>query len=404
MPPRRGKLKKKESKRGKVKTEAREANIQDTDSTLVLRAKVTRLATDPSDSDDASHNLPQGVDVDLIKRLSKILDIAKQPDTSEDEVKQALQFIGKMLSCAHSRDNEAMSLESAECQLQKAGHSEVAIHYKDSYGGLIDQWVNEMAWANMIAFNVKAYHNKCQKNTEHVFYGLRANAAAAALSFEAIINLALTWATSHTKQNCYLLGLSSSILEMATEGEKLEEAQTLEAEKSLIERTHSKNIKAKKEQNRNLEPGRKHTKSGIITDEEEDDVTFVSIKQISKQSGEHKKVKGEMKTEYADEGFGVIKQEQEDDENSVVSERQIKFQRKLEEEAETSGWQNHAKLMSYRRMAERIAEEYCVKELKITKWTDHSSYRGKVRDFSAYKKGQEDAHKMDLKRRRLGAD
>ena len=239
------------ARRGRSKKDAVDRHAYDP---AILHAKVIRLATDSAKNRNASQAAPKGIDADLVERLSKILDIAKQPGTSEDEAKCALRLIARMLSSDDEKKAETMSLDTAQEEIQKAGHSVVQICRRDGKFISVEDWIVRLKGAFEIAFNVKAWFTGegAHQAIKITYYGLRTNVAAAAMSFEAIFNLALVWAANHSSKNCYLLGLSSSIKSSAKIQIELEENRALESEKRLIENLHSNTIKIKKERRSNV--------------------------------------------------------------------------------------------------------------------------------------------------------
>lgn len=99
-----------------------------------------------------------------------------------------------------------------------------------------------------------------------------------------------------------------------------------------------------------------------------------------------------VKQENEKEGELAMKDEKEDE--------KVKIERNGEEETEVAAWQSQAQLIIFKETAARIADDYLkVIEKKVR--TRKARKNTSLHDPSAYEKGQEDARKVDLKRRRL---
>ncbi|PWN32806.1 uncharacterized protein FA14DRAFT_174483 [Meira miltonrushii] len=434
-------------------------------------ARVTRLATDQSVDQEATNSKLEQVDSGLLERIRKMLKLAQHPNTTEAEAKQALRASARMLSAANLTEAEVMSKETAEEQAQRAGHSIVTIRHRDGKHVSLEQWSITLGHTINKAFNVKYFHTTWSSHDriEFTFYGLRHNTVAAVISFEAVFNLALTWAADRTDvkgrtgKNSYLLGLSSSLYQMAKKEKKAEEEQAVEAEKHSLLKSEIEAVKLEERQQSRLDGN--VTKSGTVADEDdEDDIVFVSIKHGPKREYDEIKVKNEGSSsendlgdiapgaitdgdesddefvdaradddEEGEEELGDIKAEQErfdaafdrraepsnngtavkqedivksephDGVPPAVKEETEGVKVKFEDEAAVPAWQSHAQLTIFKETAARIADDY-LKEMN-TKIRNRKAKRNTaMHDSSAYKKGQEDARKVDLKRRRLEAD
>ena len=263
-------------------------------------ARVTRLATDQSVDEDATNSKLEQVDSGLLERIRKMLKLAQHPNTTEAEAKQALRASARMLSAANLTEAEVMSKESAEEQAQRAGHSIVTIRHRDGKNVSLEQWSITLGHAINSAFNVKYFHTTWSSHDriEFTFYGLRHNTVAAVISFEAVFNLALTWAADRTDvkgrtgKNSYLLGLSSSLYRMAKKEKKDEEEKAVEFEKRSMLKNESDAVKLEEVKKSRLDES--NAKSGTVADEDdEDDIIFVSIKHGPKREAGDIKVKYE---------------------------------------------------------------------------------------------------------------
>lgn len=434
-------------------------------------ARVTRLATDQSVDQEETNNKLEQVDSGLLERIRKMLKLAQHPNTTEAEAKQALRASTRMLSAANLTEAEVMSKESAEEQAQRAGHSIVTIRHRDGKHVSLEQWAITLGHAINKAFNVKYFHTTWSSHDriEFTFYGLRHNTVAAVISFEAVFNLALTWAVDRTDikgrtgKNSYLLGLSSSLYQMARKEKKDEEEKAVEAEKRSLLKNEIEAVKLEKKQQSRLSDN--IAKSGTVAEEDdEDDIVFVSINHGPKREAEDIKVKiegrlsedhlaesipeaysdddesddefvdaradddeeveeelGDIKTEQIrfDAAFdgraepsingtavkqeGAVKPEPYDVVMPSVKEETEDVKVKFEEEAAVPAWQSHAQLTIFKETAARIADDY-LKEMNTKIRSRKSKRNTAMHDASAYKKGQDDALKVDLKRRRLEAD
>jgi Protein of unknown function (DUF2786) len=443
-------------------------------------ARVTRLATDQSVDQEATNSKLEQVDSGLLERIRKMLKLAQHPNTTEAEAKQALRASTRMLSAANLTEAEVMSRESAEEQAQRAGHSIVTIRHRDGKNVSLEQWSITLGHAINHSFNVKFFHTTWTSHDriEFTFYGLHDNTVAAVISFEAVFNLALTWAADRTDvkgrtgKNSYLLGLSSSLYQMAKKEKKDEEEKAVEFEKRSLLKSEAEAVKLEEIHKSRLDEN--VVKSGTVADEDDkEDIVFVSIKHGPKREPDDIKVKDERLSsdddlpepnleaqsdddesedefvdakqdddEEGEEELGDIKAEQirfdaafdrranpsmnssavkeEDAANTTVKNEyyggmaphsvkqevpdvKVKAEVKVEDETEVPAWQSHAQLTIFKETAARIADDY-LKEMNTKIRMRKAKRNAAMHDSSAYKKGQEDARKVDLKRRRLEAE
>ncbi|PWN32804.1 uncharacterized protein FA14DRAFT_185705 [Meira miltonrushii] len=129
---------------------------------------------------------------------------------------------------------------------------------------------------------------------------------------------------------------------------------------------------------------RNNNKVTIVKHENDDGefITCIGIKRATSSSS-HEKVKGKVKYEQKEEPS-------------------INRKHSRHEEVEVIGWQSHAQLIQFRRMTERIADDY-LRELGRTLVPGVTGERATVHDHSMHKIGQKEARNVDLERRRLEA-
>jgi hypothetical protein len=222
----------------KVKKEAdseNEATAQPFPVPLMVYAQVTLLATDYVENsgikEEEKSSSTNEDNSNTMKRVEEILKVVKKEETGEDEAKYALQLSAKVLSSANSKESREILHEDSKKEDQRGGHSIVTIRRKDGGDIHVRKWTYYTVKAIAIAFNVKSF---CRDRQQVFFYGLSDNTVAAAMSSEAVFNLALTWAAERKSKNCYLLGLSFSIYEMTEAEQKAEEEQAIENEKRFF--------------------------------------------------------------------------------------------------------------------------------------------------------------------------
>lgn len=431
-------------------------------------------------------------------RIQKMLKLAQHPNTSEAEARQALRASTRMLSAVNLTEAEVMADESQAEQLQRAGHSIVTVRHREGKTVSLERWSVTLGHAINVAFNVKYFYTRYSSHDriEFTFYGLRDNTVAAAISFEAVFNLALAWAAGRgdvkgrTGKNSYLLGLAESLYRMTSKEKKQEEKQAIEAEKRTLtaeeeicqSRTHARDdhLAGSDEKPNAGDPLPESKAAGVSEEEDDDDVQFVSLKPGRAKPSSDVYVKKESldsdddqdlrmspnlqssrdadsadNDDEIEEDIGDLDTERqrfdaayenqprppvlgERDRNAVKEEAQEEadvkpnVQPKLEPwsdldisgdqvgltandatapvkaeagiaEADMPTWHSRAQLVLFKETAARLADEY----LKtISAKVRHSKAQPKqsMRDQNAYRKGAEDARKVDLKRRRLEAD
>lgn len=373
-----------------------------------------------------------------------------------------------------------MAHETTAEQMQRAGHSIVTVRHRDGKEVSLESWSLTVGHAVCAAFNVKFFYTRytTHDQIDFTFYGLRDNTVTAAMSFEAIFNLALTWASQRqdvrgrSGKNSYLVGMSDSLYRIAKSEKKEEERQAIEHEKRTIEQTERK---AKEQENihRARLNQRQQTKAAKIEDEDEDaEVIFVSFirgrsnggeavtvkMEKVKEEEEHIENQGLEGGEEEDESDGrdglplfdgdidaeddadveemlgdadterkrfdrafdsqrhedvlkerstnaIFKSEDEDDiKPDIIQQNEkpadVKPKAEQDEEAQVPTWQSHAQLTIFKDTASKLAEEY-LKTLTTKVKTSKARARTSPYDNDAYRKGAEDAKKVDMKRRRL---
>ena len=212
---------------------------------LYAIARVVTLATDGIISVSESEAKLAGVNSGILSRIQKSLALAKHPGTGEAEAQQALRLATRLMSSQNLTQADLLASSDAEANQARAGMSIVEIVSQTNASPRNESWVNQLAVAVNLFFDVKAYSTSYANRTKlsWTFYGLAVNTVAAAHAFEIVHNQVLTWAydkaaaklvCGKTGKNSYCQGVAAGLIALAKKEKKQEMSLAIEAEKKRL--------------------------------------------------------------------------------------------------------------------------------------------------------------------------
>lgn len=233
---------------------------------LYAIARIATLATDGVASVSESEAKLAGVSSGILSRLQKSLALAKHPGTGEAEAQQALRLATRLMSSQNLTQADLLASSDAETNQTHAGMSIVEIVSQTEAAPRNESWVNQVAIAVNLFFDVKAYSTSYANRTKlsWTFYGLAVNTVAAAHAFEMVHNQVLTWAGEKAKaglvkgktgKNSYCQGVAAGLIALAKKEKKEEMRLAIEGEKKRLKEAEKEEQKqVKKEKDRLKDP------------------------------------------------------------------------------------------------------------------------------------------------------
>ncbi|KAJ1026765.1 hypothetical protein NDA16_002062 [Ustilago loliicola] len=232
---------------------------------LYAIARIVTLATDGVASVSESEAKLASISSGILSRIQKSLALAKHPGTGEAEAQQALRLATRLISSQNLTQADLIASSDAETNQTHAGMSIVEIVSQTSASPRNESWVNQVAIAVNLFFDVKAYSTSYANRTKlsWTFYGLAVNTVAAAHAFEMVHNQVLTWAyqkareklvKGKTGRNSYCQGVAAGLIALAKE-KKEEMRLAIQGEKKrLSDAERSEQEQVKKERERLSDP------------------------------------------------------------------------------------------------------------------------------------------------------
>lgn len=180
------------------------------------------------------------IDENVLARIKKCLDRAYHANAAEAEAKAALHLASRLMNQYNVSQAEVLAHEPPDVQRQYGGRSCVSITRRDGdLTKAVQQstFVGDLCLAIQTFFDTQSYTSKGSSSVTVVFYGVAQNTATAAHAFEMVFNLMLEWARPYAGRNgknSYCVGISSGLLRLANEEKTKEEADAKKAEEDAI--------------------------------------------------------------------------------------------------------------------------------------------------------------------------
>ncbi|EST05146.1 protein of unknown function DUF2786 [Kalmanozyma brasiliensis GHG001] len=436
------------------------ASSSSTTAKLYALARIVTLATDGVASTSESTVKLASVSSGILSRIQKSLALAKHPGTGEAEAQQALRLATRLMSSQNLTQADLLASSDSSENQTHAGMSIVEIVSQTGAAPRNESWVNQVACAINLFFDVKAYSTSYANRTKlsWTFYGLAVNTVAAAHAFEMVHNQVLTWATEKaaTKQvtgktgkNSYCQGVAAGLIALA-KGEKKEEMRlAIESEKKRLKDAEvEEKAQIKKEKQRLNDPPVKLEEERVKPDPRDDGGRNVKLEDVADEADIKPFPNGVKRSASADfDGYsrwtdhdGSSDTEDFHDPFPPFAGDDIKphFDETLErdiidltddldsspedvkpdvkpkpepedikskpepEPEEGAGWHSSNQLIRFRQDAERIADDYLASQHADLKFKKRAKSTFK-KDSGAFEQGRADARKIDVKRKRIQA-
>jgi hypothetical protein len=372
------------------------------------------------------------VDKRILDRIQKCLNRAYHANTSEAEAKAALFVSQKLMSQYNVTQADLMANDDNSSKAHYGGRSVVSITKTASSSERVlkEAFAMKLATTMGTLFDCKSFSTDYRTSVHWTFFGIAQNTVAAAMGFEFAHNQILEWAGAYkgaTPTFSYRLGVADGLAAMANREKKRELEQVQRKELDLIaakEREESKK--------RQREIGRLHllpaskTKSnsssvsegkglvpnspisnmadsGIDSDSEFDEVDGLGIKadfniddaQITDIGDDlDESIKRFVKLESSESSNHI-----EIPKYSPESETTIKPESSPTSIPVASPWESGMQLVQFRATAEQVADDY-LKQNNITLCSGRKR-SSIVRDPCAYRRGQLDSSKIEVRRQAL---
>ncbi|KXJ89108.1 hypothetical protein Micbo1qcDRAFT_165880, partial [Microdochium bolleyi] len=339
---------------------------------------------------------------------------------------------------------EVLAHVPPDAQKQYAGQSVVSITRVD---GDEDKPVRQQSYVNTLCsamgefFDCKYYSTAKDSSVDLTFYGIAENSVAAAMAFEMAYNLIAEWARSYkgvASKNSYCHGVCDQLWRDARRAKADEEAQAKKAELEAVAGRAEQEEAQVAEQVARLEPpgsDRASTEPDSpepqVKVEQDDDNDDANSEASDEDDGDElqdfllpnfevKKdgpldISGDLDLEIdnlvkierqhstepfrgpstsVDPGSSTQKDADDTDNKAALALPASAAKTELDR-----GWRSHGELVLFRDTSARIAEDYLKeKGVKLYNRKKHSTI---VRDKDAYRQGEKDSSKIDVRRKRL---
>ncbi|KAJ6008118.1 hypothetical protein N7540_012094 [Penicillium herquei] len=388
-------------------------------------AKVTQLATDTQKSETS-------VDQAILDRIQKCLARAYHANSSEGEAKAAL-FLSQKLMSQHNV-TQADLMKEDKTKSHYGGHSVVEVKRTDGDNGkrtVKETFVVKLGSAMCTFFDCKLYTSDLHHCIKWTFYGISQNTVAAARAFEMTHNQILVWASEYKggiPSFSYRIGVADGLVAMANR-EKHKELQAAKRKELEYQAVKKEEVKVKTEEVAqppqpspspappsptsspdrpslfcqddqsmedidNLFDGELNANHGLDSDSDSDvqmDFSAKDVEIIDLCEDDDEIINRLMKRDPAAEP-GVINL---DDVPEFKAEPEVPV--KSEQSAsDISPWESSMQLVQFRQTADEVATDYLT-EQGIKLGRAHRRKPAAIRDGDAYREGQRDSSKIDVR-------
>ncbi|CAG8076478.1 unnamed protein product [Penicillium nalgiovense] len=370
------------------------------------------------------------VDKRILERIQKCLNRAYHANTSEAEAKAALFVSQKLMSQHNVTQADLMASDENSNKAHYGGRSVVSITRTASSSKRVmkEAFAMKVAITMGTLFDCKSFSTDFRTSLHWTFFGIAQNTVAAAMGFEFAHNQILEWAGAYkggTPTFSYRLGVADGLVAMANREKKRELEQVQRKELDLIaakEREESKKRQREVDRLHHLPasktdsssssdsedkflvpktPVSNMTNSGVDSDSDFDEVDGLGLKADFNIDDAHiidigddldESIKRFVKHELSGPSNPI-----EIPKYSSDSETTIKLE--SSPTSVTSPWESGMQLVQFRATAEQVADDYLKhNNIKLRSGRKRSS---SIRDLCAYRRGQQDSSKIEVRRQAL---
>lgn len=388
------------------------------------KATVVQTATDERKKSASA------VDKKILERIQKCLDRAEHPNTAEAEAKAALFVSQKLMSQHNVSQADLIANDLNSNKGHYGGRSVVSISKirGTSTRAIMEAFVGNLASAMSTLYDCKCYSQDLFSHIEWSFFGIADNTVVAARAFEVAHNKIVEWACDYKggkPTSSYRLGVADGLKAMAYR-EKKRELDL--ARRKELEMLQARELDEAGERQREVERLRILPASSPEGNDE-DDTDPEDIKpgmteadfNFDSDNDENDQVN--IKADFNTNDGDVTDFHDDDDvdayinkfvkrepvESSIPDEipvfktepaANIKAETELPPTLEQSPWESGTQLVQFRKTSEQVADDY-LKEKDI-KLRNRKMRPPTIGDADAYRRGQQDSSKIDVRRETLG--
>ncbi|KOS43159.1 hypothetical protein ACN38_g5954 [Penicillium nordicum] len=389
--------------------------------------KPTQKATMVKNARENQSNPTSTVDKKILDRIQRCLNRAYHVNTTETEAKAALFLSQKLMSQHNVSQADLMAIDDNGSKAHFGGRSIVSITKVagSSKRVMKEAFVGKVARAMCTFFDCKHFSTDYYTHMHWTFFGIASNTAAAAMSFEMAHNNILEWACAYkggTPTFSYRLGVADGLVAMANKEKSRELHHVWRKELDSIA---AKEREEAKERQLQLNRLRLLPAPSTDTNVSSSDSTRISVNPDSNMTGFDSdsdnelgegggfSIKADFNTDDAqiidlcddvEEGIqSLLKREPVEPSDpfdipkfTTETKTSIKTEPGFKSEPVSSPWKSGMQLVQFRETAEQVADDY-LKENNI-KLHNSRSRTSTIRDPNAYRRGQEDSSKLEIRR------
>ncbi|KAJ7462360.1 hypothetical protein B0H11DRAFT_2241487 [Mycena galericulata] len=412
------------------------------------KAEVTIRATDtPLDKSDSQKRLDK-IDSAVVGRIKKALALASHAQTGEDEARAALRMASKLLERHNGYYVPGNGIRTAETcwDIDRVRQEHRGQKHRCQYRRL-DEFV---VCRDENFFDCQSYTTKFNgalPKVDWAFYGLAEQTVTAAHAFEMTYNLILAWSLKsdigkglHAK-NCYRTGVARGLYEMAKKEKKQDQERAERKERALLRARQDEEASEDRSRVERLKgpEGGVEPEVKIKTEETKIDVKPEPDRRVKiEEVDDDDDFGGQPAFEYPEDTDGIeagsfhdVKPDFNDEDNvddlldldaekpklkrppsvgpsfgsmdppaSVVP---LAEQKVKDEPEDDSPWSSVGQLVAFRATSIAIGDEYLKTQgVKLRKSRKRKALEFKDSDaHKIYKRGKQDAKKIDVRQRRL---
>ncbi|KAJ5516512.1 hypothetical protein N7527_008072 [Penicillium freii] len=389
--------------------------------------KPTQKATMVKSARENQSNPTSTVDKKILDRIQKCLNRAYHVNTTETEAKAALFLSQKLMSQHNVSQADLIASDDNGSKAHFGGRSIVCITKiaGSSKRVMREAFVEKVARAMCTFFDCKHFSTDYNTHIHWTFFGIASNTAAAAISFEMAHNNILEWACAYkggTPTFSYRLGVADGLVAMANKEKSRELYHVQRKELDLIAAKEREDAKERQLQLDRLRlPPAPSTNTNISSS----DSTPISMNPDSSMAG----FDSDSDNELGESGGFSIKADFNTDDAQIIdlcddveesiqsllkrepaepsdpfdipkftpeTKASIKTESEFQSRPVSSPWKSGMQLVQFRKTAEQVADDY-LKENKI-KLRNMRKRPSTIRDLNAYRRGQEDSSKLEIRR------
>ena len=178
------------------------------------------------------------VGTEVIERVKKCFARANHDTANEQEAKAASRMAAKIMEQYSISQADIMMNENSLQREKRGGISTVDVRPAEGGGrAFTPGWVEWVSSAMQRFFDCRAYSTGHDDRIEWTFYGIAEHTVSAAIAFEAIHNQIQDWSEKFTGipiRNSYCLGVADGLLKLSEDEKKAAEAQARKSEAKAL--------------------------------------------------------------------------------------------------------------------------------------------------------------------------